>query len=571
MPVRDPQYGVELTADELTASDPSAVLYGITPNNTFIPIKIDTSGRLELGTGVTLTMSDIQIGAVELKNYNTDDRVFVSTGHELLTTARLYDASGLEITSTTVGLKQGIDVNVVGGGYGRLTDTEDDSVAAGQSSIPLSISFLYGYDGVDWQRVNSTSGRLLVDGSGVTQPISGTVSVSNSSLAVTQSGTWSTGRTWTLSSGTDSVSVVQSGTWNLNNISGTVSLPTGAATETTLSSLNSKDFATQTTLALIKAKTDNLDVLLSTRTKSSDIQTIAGTITANAGTNLNTSALALETTLSSVKTQTDKLTFTSSRLLVDGSGVTQPISAVSLPLPTGASTLSEQQTQTTSLQLIDDLSLGQGSTTSGQKGVLNLGAVTSTAPTYTTTQTSSLSLDTSGNLRVKVSADTSSSSSPTAGTISDYVSANKVYVTAFNVNMPSAGTDNPLLLVRNPTGSGKILYVYKLGFGSTVANVSAIFKVFANPTVTANGTSQAAVSLNIGGGAPVASMLSTSTPTVTAAGSEIESYEAGSNNNSGSFVEDFSIHVAANNSLLITGNPASNNRDAALTIVWVEV
>ena len=42
-------------------------------------------------------------------------------------------------------------------------------------------------------------------------------------------------------------------------------LPTGAATETTLASLNSKDFATQTTLALIKAKTDNLDVLLSTR------------------------------------------------------------------------------------------------------------------------------------------------------------------------------------------------------------------------------------------------------------------------------------------------------------------
>lgn len=39
---------------------------------------------------------------------------------------------------------------------------------------------------------------------------------------------------------------------------------------------------------------------------------------------------------------------------VDGSGVTQPVSAASLPLPTGASTLAEQQTQTTSLQLIDD-------------------------------------------------------------------------------------------------------------------------------------------------------------------------------------------------------------------------
>jgi len=53
--------------------------------------------------------------------------------------------------------------------------------------------------------------------------------------------------------------------------------------------------ATQTTLALIKAKTDNIDVALSTRTKSSDTQTISGTVTANAGTNLNTSLLALET------------------------------------------------------------------------------------------------------------------------------------------------------------------------------------------------------------------------------------------------------------------------------------
>lgn len=45
-------------------------------------------------------------------------------------------------------------------------------------------------------------------------------------------------------------------------------------------------------------------------------------------------------------------------LKVDGSAVTQPISAASLPLPTGAATLSEQQTQTTSLQLIDNLPHG---------------------------------------------------------------------------------------------------------------------------------------------------------------------------------------------------------------------
>jgi hypothetical protein len=42
----------------------------------------------------------------------------------------------------------------------------------------------------------------------------------------------------------------------------------------------------------------------------------------------------------------------------------------------------------------------QGSTTSGQNGILSQGAVTTAAPTYTTGQTSPLSLDTSCNLRV---------------------------------------------------------------------------------------------------------------------------------------------------------------------------
>lgn len=42
------------------------------------------------------------------------------------------------------------------------------------------------------------------------------------------------------------VAATQSGTWNINNITGTVTLPTGAATETTLSSLNSKVTACNT-------------------------------------------------------------------------------------------------------------------------------------------------------------------------------------------------------------------------------------------------------------------------------------------------------------------------------------
>ncbi len=94
---------------------------------------------------------------------------------------------------------------------------------------------------------------LLVNGSGSTQPISGTV-------AATQSGTWTVqpGNTanttaWKVDgsavtqpvSGT--VTANQGGTWNITNVSGTVSLPTGAATlvaqgtgNTSLASIDTK-------------------------------------------------------------------------------------------------------------------------------------------------------------------------------------------------------------------------------------------------------------------------------------------------------------------------------------------
>jgi hypothetical protein len=76
-----------------------------------------------------------------------------------------------------------------------------------------------------------------------------------------------TGSTW---------AVTQSGTWNITNISGTISLPTGAATAANQSTGN-------TSLASIDGKIT-----------ACNTGAVAGTVTANAGTNLNTSALALE-------------------------------------------------------------------------------------------------------------------------------------------------------------------------------------------------------------------------------------------------------------------------------------
>jgi hypothetical protein len=72
---------------------------------------------------------------------------------------------------------------------------------------------------------------------------------------------------------------------------------------------------------------------------------------------------------------------------------TQPVSASSLPLPTGASTLSEQQTQTTALQLLDDAVATTASAITA-KGIAASGTDGTNARVLKT--------DTSGELQVDV-------------------------------------------------------------------------------------------------------------------------------------------------------------------------
>lgn len=107
---------------------------------------------------------------------------------------------------------------------------------------------------------------------------------------------------------------------------------------------------------------------------------------------------------------------------------TQPVSAASLPLPSGAATSTNQPTAAT-----------LGSTTSGQSGGLSMGAVTTSPPSYTNAQTDPLSLDVAGNLRVNCITGCSSSTSITGwgggtlGAMANYgTSPGAVLVPGFN-------------------------------------------------------------------------------------------------------------------------------------------
>lgn len=173
----------------------------------------------------------------------------------------------------------------------------------------------------------------------------------------------------------------------------------------------------------------------------------ATTVTANQGTpNSLANAWSVKVT-----DGTDLVNVTAAGAVqVDGSGVTQPISAASLPLPSGASTLGEQQTQTTALQLIDNLPVTQGSTTSGQSGVLVQGAVSTGAPSYTNGQTSPLSIQTDGSQRVAVTNTHTVTANAGSGTftVSGTVTANA----GTNLNTSALALD-ATLTNRLPSGS----------------------------------------------------------------------------------------------------------------------
>jgi hypothetical protein len=169
--------------------------------------------------------------------------------------------------------------------------------------------------------------------------------------------------------------------------------------------------------------------------------TISGTVTANAGTNLNTSLLQLDAT--------------------------------------GAK-----------------LNNAQGSTTSGQTGPLVQGAVTTSAPSYTTAQTSPLSLNTSGGLRV----DGSGVTQPVSGTVTTTppanASTNVTQVGGMNVSTGTGagGAGIPRVTVSNDSA-------VKVWDGTTVAGVisgstalkSDMSSVAGTATATGTGASGAGV------------------------------------------------------------------------------
>jgi hypothetical protein len=153
-------------------------------------------------------------------------------------------------------------------------------------------------------------------------------------------------------------------------------------------------------------------------------------------------------------------------LKVDGSGVTQPVSgtvAVSNSFALDAS--------------VTGLQVAQASTTSGQRGELVQGAVTTAAPTYTTGQTDPLSLTTAGALRV----DGSGVTQPVSGTVTSNQGTAAVTANAWPIKVTD-GTN--AVTIASLTNSKALAVEIVDGAGTQITS-------FGGGTQYADGTTQA--------------------------------------------------------------------------------
>jgi len=289
--------------------------------------------------------------------------------------------------------------------------------------------------------------------------------------------------------------------------------------KTALDTLNATDFATETTLASLKTAVDSIDsdidVALSTRASEVTLQSVESELQ-----DINAIDFATETTLSGVKTQTDKLTFAATRLIVDGSQVTQPVE--------GESADSAAVTENPVL-------ISGADSSSNKRTVLT---------------------DPDGKVYVLASP-----------TIEREVEDGLVF-TGY-VEQEADGTEETLMLLRNPGGSGKVIILHNIyaalrDDGSDPMSL----KFYKTPTITATGTSVTLVNTHIGSAVSAASLMY-SEPTVSANGTQILEMSFARDNTNPPPISG-RIQIDAGNDLLITMEGAGTDRDWGITLMISE-
>jgi len=306
----------------------------------------------------------------------------------------------------------------------------------------------------------TTAGALRVDGSAVTQPVSGTVSITaNSAVNLAQiagvatstgNGVAGTGvqRVTIASDNTAfSVNAVQSGTWTVqpgntanttawlvnDSSNGTVTPGTAATKSSLIGAQFNTTLPTLTTGQQAALQADSSGRLLigalSTGSNTIGAVTQSGTWTIQPGNTANTTPW-----LATISQGGNSATVSAGGALkVDGSAVTQPVSGTITANIGTSGSLALDAT-------LAKLTIAQGAATGTNTQALAGAVATSAAPTYTTATINPLSLTTAGALRVDASATTQPVSGTVSITANSSVNLNQIAGTTTATGNGVAGT-----------------------------------------------------------------------------------------------------------------------------------
>ncbi len=423
-----------------TASADVITVQGVT---SMVPLKVDGSGVTQPVSAVALPLP---AGAATSALQGTGNTSLASIDGKIVAvnTGAVVVASSALPSGAATAANQSTEIS-------SLATIATNTTNAGTPTVSGTVTVIQGTPGVgawpvlaaqagSWSttvtqatgsnlHVVSDAGSAIIGKVGIDQTTPGTTNGVQVNAAL-PAGSNLIGKTGIDQTTPGTTNKVYIGTDGVVGISGTVPLPTGAATEATLSTLNGKVTAVNTGAVVISSS-----ALPSGAATESTLSTLSGKVPSN-------------------------LTVTSTRLLVDGSGVTQPISAASLPLPSGAST---------------DVAIG--STTSGETGALVQGAVTTSAPTYVTAKTNPLSLNTSGGLRV----DGSGVTQPVSIATAPVLVAGSAIIGKVGIDQTTPGTTNGVQVnAALPAGSAVI---GKVSIDQTTPGTTNLVALAANQSV----------------------------------------------------------------------------------------
>lgn len=249
---------------------------------------------------------------------------------------------------------------------------------------------------------NATGAALFGAGTTTAQVLRVVLPTDQTAIPVTQSGTWNTGRTWTLSSGTDSILAVQSGTWTVQQgtppwtIQGdSASGASKAGNPVQVGGVFNTTQPTVTTGQTVEAQSTARGALIvSTGVDAFNINNISGTISLPTGAATSALQTTGNTSLNSIDTKTPAL-----GQALAAASVPVVLTAAQLTTLTPLSTVAV--TQSTSPWITKDQS--DGPVTPGAVASFSqlMGGQFNTAlPTLTNTQQSAIQLDSSGRLIV---------------------------------------------------------------------------------------------------------------------------------------------------------------------------